>query len=128
MCTRCEAGQFISGCTANSGPGVCKDCALGDFSDQAQRTSCQELAQFSTYKPYQYVESCTKTTNTGAECVFKDCPAGKYSVQGASGTNGILDDNCHDCTNGQYKRITTTPACESCPTGYYQEQEGQSED
>ena len=125
-CTRCEAGQYISGCTANSGPGVCQDCALGTFSDQAQQTACQPLTQFATYQPNKYAKSCTKTTNTGNECVFENCPAGKYSEQGASGTNGILDVNCLDCSKGQYKRITTTTACEVCPTGYYQEQKGQS--
>jgi len=32
MCTRCEAGKYISGCLASSGPGVCQDCAVGKFS------------------------------------------------------------------------------------------------
>ena len=113
VCTACPAGKY-----SNAGAASCSNCAKGYYASGTGSTTCT-ICPVGTYASSTGSTSCTKcaagkyngSTGSTAASACKNCPAGKYSNEGA--------ESCSNCAKGYYAPDEGSTTCTICPVGTY---------
>ena len=126
-CLVCEKGQWQN----QNGQSNCKNCGIGKYNDQTQRTAeadCKACDDCDAGQVLLCGESEGSTSRTCTPCTqgkFKAngnqstcsaCGTGKYNDQ----TVGVAD--CKMCGTGKYNDQTAKAECKSCGVGKYNDQ------
>jgi len=123
---RFNTGNSNVGCTSDDKCLCTLTCPPGTYQDQSGQSSCKTCAQ-DTYSTVG-ASSCAYTATTcpagtyasGTATVCNSCASGQYSIAGADSCSY----NATTCPVGTY--ASGTAACDSCPTGKYQNEEGKA--
>jgi hypothetical protein len=119
-CTSCPAGSYITG-------NACNQCPSGSYSSTANSTSCTSCPAGTSFSG----------TGGASLSVCSTCPAGKYSLLGASsctscpagtsfsGSSGTSLSVCTTCPSGKFSSAGSS-SCTSCPAGTYNSTSGSS--
>ena len=114
-CLSCEAGMYSNevGLTA-----VCDDCGSGKYR-QSKESNGEGGFTEKTTDPTKCVDCPAGWTSEAGSTKCQSCEAGKYG--------NVVGEDCKNCDVGRYRTTATdAKACATCPSGYLQNEKGQT--
>ena len=113
-CQSCEAGTF-----SNVQGHACDNCGEGKYRQSKESNGTEGLFTDKITDPTKCVDCPAGWTSEAGSTKCQSCEAGKYG--------NVVGEDCKNCDVGRYRTTATdAKACATCPSGYLQNEKGQT--